>query len=1392
MTLPGGNDVGTAYIRILADGGGFDESLRRQLKENNRVLEDQGKKDGKAYNEALNKERKKGFKVGPNSAVDRELQKQRAKFNAEGERLGGSLGDKIEKALRKHLGDEKNGDIAAQIRRNLTRAFNAGLLDEDGIKRQLTKNFVRLRAQAILDIERLARQSLDRTHTLALKENRQRQKDADEQARILRDLYARLARADFNYSKDHTRALKENARRDLDTLNRQTRSRDQSLRRDGDLQKKLFAEFEKLEKRRRSLLHDADIEENQREVRRRTKLINAAVIKGFSAGGERDFRDLDRLRAKMEQFNHAAEQGFVRSTGAIRRDVRELSDRERTAARLAQRIERIANIAGRSAGKGSRNNFFNALGSAIQGLVHVALGGIPKVLQLVGELGSEFAHAFNTGETALEKFKNIGDFTIKTLGKGLLSLAGAAGAGAALLGGLVVVGGLLLPLVVALVGAVVGLAGALSFALAGALGTLLPLILPVIAAVGTLAIAFAGLTKKGRDSLRAQLQPINDFFVKLRSSVRTNLFSQLGKDAKILGPVLNQSVIPLVSKVARALAGVGTSFSKVIAGPGFKKFLGAMQFFLPEAVTGLGNIFAKLFSGLTGLFRGLAPFALNFLHTIERLTTRFAIWANSAKGQNRIEKFMRDAGRAAFAAWVLIKDLFKVTGDLLSAGANAPRHGFLDSISDSLQRFDKFLNSGRGRKALRGFFEETVNVFRSLGHVVNGIASLFIALNSKAGQKILAGALAGLATIFKILGAAIPVFNATIGAMFRFLADHTGLVKALVLAFIGLKLAMLSIVGIRWLNAIIGPGGVLGTFARNLGLSAAAIRGIGAAMSAVAVIAAGAAIGSSIHRTGGGGWLESILGGAAAGAALGSILPGIGTVVGAVGGALASAIGHGITLWNDHKKAGKAAAAAEKAAVDSLTQALLSNNGVLDANLRKQITSGLQTSGKLDQAQSLINAGQGISGFNLQLSDFTDAALGSQAAIKKIKDAFDLFDSRPGLFNPATQSGKKLLKALKELEPALGQTNKQLTKAAKNAVQNATANHRLLSGFRTIAQQTKAVGGTDLEKDNAASVLNANFIRERIKLLADQAVAFGKHSHSISGATAAFKRNTQSLRDNLIAAGFSAPAIDRILAGYKKFPKEIVTRIKASVTDAVAKVKTMRTNLLSLKNRRILLTADVRAGVRESSKLGHQIQALKDKRIKIDTSTVEGRRKAAQIDREIQSLKNKRVRIDAAVDDARKRAASLDRLIQQIKNKAIEILVKAGVGQKTIDTLVASLNAVPTTKTVDIYVNQHGKNIAAAAGMILTSATMIRPNVIAGEAGAEAVVPLNRPLSQIDPSVRWMAALIRNGGESKFAAGGIAGGGRTNTFGDIIIQTPTTDPAAVAAQLVAKLVAQAY
>lgn len=80
----------------------------------------------------------------------------------------------------------------------------------------------------------------------------------------------------------------------------------------------------------------------------------------------------------------------------------------------------------------------------------------------------------------------------------------------------------------------------------------------------------------------------------------------------------------------------------------------------------------------------------------------------------------------------------------------------------------------------------------------------------------------------------------------------------------------------------------------------------------------------------------------------------------------------------------------------------------------------------------------------------------------------------------------------------------------------------------------------------------------------------------------------------------------------------------------------------------------------------------------------------------------------------------------------------------------------------------------------LASGKMIfgRTTAVIGESGPEAVVPLRRNLSQVDPSVRWLSA-IAQGEMPRMASGGIGGVSRQVVFqaGAIVVQGANNDEA---------------
>ena len=104
--------------------------------------------------------------------------------------------------------------------------------------------------------------------------------------------------------------------------------------------------------------------------------------------------------------------------------------------------------------------------------------------------------------------------------------------------------------------------------------------------------------------------------------------------------------------------------------------------------------------------------------------------------------------------------------------------------------------------------------------------------------------------------------------------------------------------------------------------------------------------------------------------------------------------------------------------------------------------------------------------------------------------------------------------------------------------------------------------------------------------------------------------------------------------------------------------------------------------------------------------------------------------------------------------------------------------------------------IGAAASGYMTNGPAVK---LIGEAGPEAVVPLRRPLSQVDPSVRALSAYAQGkpyGGAKQMASGGVVDGGNKPTIviqdGGAFIKTASTNADAILAETSARWAVDGY
>lgn len=141
----------------------------------------------------------------------------------------------------------------------------------------------------------------------------------------------------------------------------------------------------------------------------------------------------------------------------------------------------------------------------------------------------------------------------------------------------------------------------------------------------------------------------------------------------------------------------------------------------------------------------------------------------------------------------------------------------------------------------------------------------------------------------------------------------------------------------------------------------------------------------------------------------------------------------------------------------------------------------------------------------------------------------------------------------------------------------------------------------------------------------------------------------------------------------------------------------------------------------------------------------------------------------------------ISKIITGAENVAAAVLGPFyGLGAK----ILSAIGHIDIASLMHGSIKVAGKTISWAQGGMVAVPTF----GLAGEAGPEAIVPLNRPLHMVDPAVRELSAIAQ----------GLRTPNSTTTpqkvtnVGGISIITPTKDPAAVAQEVVNRLVAVGY
>jgi hypothetical protein len=464
--------------------------------------------------------------------------------------------------------------------------------------------------------------------------------------------------------------------------------------------------------------------EERKRVREAERAATAAV-----RAKQKEVRERLRLEADYDKFwNKALDE----------RDGREAKSRvSGNQVNSAKNVNFGAAIGG-ALGAGSRNNFLNLLGRSIGGVIRLT----EKATEAGLSMGKTFIEGFqNAGEEAshFRKIMNAVSLTATRVGgsavEGLASLVASGPAGLAVLAAaialLVISTGLVITLISALVSVlsallaiVIALASTIVSALVGGLLVLGAALGGAAAAAGLLVIAFTSMTDAQKKVFSTSFKPFVDGLKGIGQLVLRDLVPAFETWSKNLQQAL-VVIAPVAAVAGKAFADFGNILTAALSGPGFKQFAYFLGVYLPSITRNLAVALGGFLNGLVGMFGVLMPYVNQFAGYLANVATRFANWATSAEGKNAIVNFVERALTSLTSLWNFTKAFFGYIGAVLfSTSAQNTGDTIFDGLTKAFEKLKANIDNGK----LQQWFNDALNFGRALGEFARGMGKVFSAL----------------------------------------------------------------------------------------------------------------------------------------------------------------------------------------------------------------------------------------------------------------------------------------------------------------------------------------------------------------------------------------------------------------------------------------------------------------------------------------------------------------------------------------------------------------------------------------------------------------------------------------------------------------------------------------
>ncbi|MFJ7004152.1 hypothetical protein ACIQWY_29605 [Streptomyces albidoflavus] len=728
----------------------------------------------------------------------------------------------------------------------------------------------------------------------------------------------------------------------------------------------------------------------------------------------------------------------------------------------------------------------------------------------------------------------------------------------------------------------------------------------------------------------------------------------------------------------RVSAGIrrGTQWVRASAAAG--RETGSLARFLDHAgdkAVQLGRASRDLIKGLGGVGRAGMDTGNALLDSFEGTMTRFRRWANSADGQGVMKEFFADAAPT-------FNELNRLVGDFVRGLGRAATDG---KVVDLIRQIRLEL-----MPALGTFFE-------ALGESIGpALISLISNLATAVGN--LSGAGAGLGLLLSAFSGLLQVFNGLVSVV-------PGANTALAV-LLGTLLALKVVTAVSGVfRNVAGSIGVMRTQAAALGQTTRT--GLGPGVIGPQISGwqrAGLAYQGAARQAGG---LRGALAGVAA--ANRASIAATGGLLGALGGPLGVAmigLTVGLGLLATRQEAAARAAKAHEERVNSLSQALATSGGVIDANVRAQAAQLLQDTELADGKGKLMTV---LGKADIKLGEVTDAYLKQGTSLADLEKRLQATADANQIWVNHAQGGTKgwndqglaAIRAKEALATVRGELEKgskkqrELNEAVNNATDTGTSAYtRLQAAVQGFSDKTSSAdervtalkaaldalnGNTDSFHDAMARMNSVMLsIDDTIAGTIDRSQGWGKALVGVDGLVNTSTRNGQTLNSQLTelhTAMLTVATRAREAGEQGLMPmSEAMAKGTAAMEDARAKAIALGRDMGLSKDRAKDL-ADQMGFVPDTVNTVVTASGLTE----ADAGLLELRTKLDDLG------KGQAIQVEAPPIEVRNQIEALGFVVQRIPgSKKVSITAPTDAPRAALKALAADLAATPKDKTVSV------------------------------------------------------------------------------------------------------------